>query len=227
MAASPYGRETLAESVLAFTAGFVDTCGFIALFGLFTAHVTGNFVLIGATAAGQGHGLVAKLMALPVFVAVVAIVHATTRRSAASSARPLLVVQAALLGAFAILGMAASPIRSSDEPLAFLAGMTGVAAMAVQNAASRRAFAALAPTTVMTGNVTQLTIDLVDLAAGVESDARPALLARIRKTWPPILLFALGSASGAASVLAVGFSCLAAPLLALLGLAAFARGKAS
>ncbi len=33
-------------SLLAFTSGFVDTLTFIALFGLFAAHVTGNFVLI-------------------------------------------------------------------------------------------------------------------------------------------------------------------------------------
>jgi uncharacterized membrane protein YoaK (UPF0700 family) len=33
---------------LAFVAGFLDTCGFVALFGLFSAHVTGNFVLLGA-----------------------------------------------------------------------------------------------------------------------------------------------------------------------------------
>ena len=55
--------------LLAFTGGFVDTLGFVALFGLFTAHVTGNFVLIGAAMAGDGHaGVVGKLLALPTFV---------------------------------------------------------------------------------------------------------------------------------------------------------------
>ena len=34
------------DSVLAAIAGYVDTLSFVALFGLFTAHVTGNFVLV-------------------------------------------------------------------------------------------------------------------------------------------------------------------------------------
>ena len=220
MAAPGHRREAVVASTLAFTAGFVDTCGFIALYGLFTAHVTGNIVLIGSELAREGHGLLAKLLALPVFVAVVAVVQATTRLSGVRSARPLLVIEAVLLAAFAVIGVAASPIRSSDEPVALLTGMAGVAAMAVQNAASRGVFAALAPTTVMTGNVTQLTIDLVDLAADRTPDGRQALLARIRRTWPPLALFTAGSAAGAVSVITVGLGCLAVPILAILALAA-------
>ena len=229
MAEQSRRRDAVVASTLAFTAGFVDTCGFIALFGLFTAHVTGNFPLIGAAAAGQGHDLLAKLMALPVFVGVVALVHATMQRSGARSARrPLLMLEAMLLAAFAVIGVAASPIRSSDEPLAFLAGMIGVTAMAVQNAASRGVFAGLAPTTVMTGNVTQLTVDLVDLAAGRDPDGgRQALLARIHRTWPPVALFTVGSATGAVSFINFGFGCLAAPIMAVLALAAFDARRAS
>jgi uncharacterized membrane protein YoaK (UPF0700 family) len=37
--------------LLAFNAGYVDTFGFLSLHGLFTAHVTGNFVTIGAALA--------------------------------------------------------------------------------------------------------------------------------------------------------------------------------
>ena len=41
-------RLLVASLALGFIGGYVDTVGFVALFGLFTAHVTGNFVLIGA-----------------------------------------------------------------------------------------------------------------------------------------------------------------------------------
>jgi uncharacterized membrane protein YoaK (UPF0700 family) len=36
---------------LGLLAGYIDTSAFVALFGLFTAHVTGNFVLIGSELA--------------------------------------------------------------------------------------------------------------------------------------------------------------------------------
>src|SRR5438046_9416237 len=37
---------TIDSSILGFIAGFVDTCVFVGLFGLFTAHVTGNFARV-------------------------------------------------------------------------------------------------------------------------------------------------------------------------------------
>lgn len=69
---------------LAFVAGFVDTCGFVALFGLFSAHVTGNFVLLGASLIRPHAGVIAKLLALPVFMAAVAGTRLFLIRSGAS-----------------------------------------------------------------------------------------------------------------------------------------------
>src|SRR5258706_12460265 len=57
--------------LLSFTAGYVDTASYLALQGLFTAHVTGNFVTLGASLALGTSGGGAKLLALPTFFAVV------------------------------------------------------------------------------------------------------------------------------------------------------------
>ncbi|MFC6520859.1 DUF1275 family protein [Undibacterium arcticum] len=68
-----------------------------------------------------------------------------------------------------MLGLKAAPIAQADADalLTVMTGMFGVAAMAVQNAASRLLFGALSPTTVMTGNVTQVVIDAVDILRNV------------------------------------------------------------
>lgn len=49
------------------TAGYADTGGFLALKGLFTSHVTGNFVTLGAALVFGNSGALAKTLALPVF----------------------------------------------------------------------------------------------------------------------------------------------------------------
>jgi uncharacterized membrane protein YoaK (UPF0700 family) len=210
---------------MGFVAGFVDTCGFIALFGLFTAHVTGNFVLIGAALVEQAPGLVTKLLALPVFMATVALAHlAITRGAMAPSGRKraVLVAQALFLVAFMALGVAATPVEDPDHLLPALAGLSGVVAMAIQNAAARSVFAALAPTTVMTGNVTQVLMDLVDLLKG--GDGVTAARGRLGKMVPVVLAFTVGAGGGALGVWQVGFWCLGLPIVLLLGLAAAARG---
>ena len=59
--------------MLAVSGGAIDTISFITLFGLFfTAHVTGNLVVAGASLAGDSEGIVAKLLAIPAFMVAVA-----------------------------------------------------------------------------------------------------------------------------------------------------------
>src|SRR5882724_9582156 len=108
-------RNDLAISTLmAGTAGFVDTCGFVALFGLFTAHVTGNFVLIGATLASPRPGILAKLLAFPEFIVVVATTQLVLHRCKRSGRDPKQLVlcgQAVSLALFLGFGEWASPVR--------------------------------------------------------------------------------------------------------------------
>ena len=206
---------------LGFVAGYVDTCGFIALFGLFTAHVTGNFVLIGAALVSGASGLALKLLALPTFVLVVAAVAAFVQFAPPAPRRrtgQLLLVQALLVGAFGCAGILAQPIAHADSAAALGVGLLGVAAMSIQNAASRLVMGTLAPSTVMTGNVTQMVIDAVSMLKPSAAGANPAS-ARLAKFAWPLLGFAGGAIAGAWLLAKGGFGALLLPAAILLVLA--------
>lgn len=191
---------------MAFVGGYVDVVGFVLLFGLFVAHATGNIVMLGVSLAGGGEGLATKLLALPVFIAAACATYAVIKRRKArgrSSEVVVLLLQAVLLLVFMVLTDAALPAAHADRPAVMVAGLVGVAAMAVQNVGARVIFSQMAPTTMMTGNVTQIAIDLVDLLAA-RGRADDALVARVIKTWPPVIAFALGAAGGAVGVLLAG-----------------------
>ncbi|ATC32009.1 DUF1275 domain-containing protein [Caulobacter vibrioides] len=202
-------RKPLAGSTgvaMAFVGGYVDVVGFVLLFGLFVVHATGNMVMLGVSLAGDTGGMATKLLALPVFVCAAAATYVLIRwrRQHSQPCEALILgLQALLLLLFAVLTARALPAASADEPSVMLAGLVGVAAMATQNVGARAVFADQAPTTMMTGNVTQVAIDLVDL---VVARGRPneLLKARIVKTWPPVAAFALGAVGGAVGVLIAG-----------------------
>jgi uncharacterized membrane protein YoaK (UPF0700 family) len=206
-------------SALGFTAGYVDTVGFIALFGLFTAHVTGNFVLLGSELAHPGKGVLLKLLAFPAFIATVAasrLPAVSLERRGQPLRRPLLLLQVLLLAACMQCGWRAEPILDQDAPWVLATGLLAAAAMGVQNAASRLVFSELTPTTVMTGNVTQLIIDAVDLLRGA---ADAAVRQRLNKFFWPILGFTAGAFTGALAFLHAALWALLLPVLVLLGLA--------
>lgn len=215
------------DTILAAVAGFVDTLSFVALFGLFTAHVTGNFVLIGAGVAGFGQGILLKLSVFPAFVCgVVAsslIARALSGRPAWQGTRVLHAVQAVLLLGFCAAGVWATPVTQSDSLPVLLAGIVGTFAMGVQNAHPRVIARAGVPNTVMTGNVTQAILDVVDmLSAGTADSVRATARARFAKMLPAIVAFALGAICGALGFRHVGFWALLVPAGALAVLAACA-----
>ncbi|AJY11890.1 DUF1275 domain-containing protein [Burkholderia dolosa] len=212
------------DTILAAVAGFVDTLSFVALFGLFTAHVTGNFVLIGAGIAGFGQGVVLKLSVFPAFVCgVIAsslIARSLSARPAWQATRVLHAVQAVLLLGFCAAGLWATPVTQPDSVPALVAGIVGTFAMGVQNAHPRVLARAGVPNTVMTGNVTQAILDVVDMLSARTADgARAAARARFGKMLPAIVAFALGAAAGALGFRHVGFWALLAPVAALAVLA--------
>ena len=208
-------------ALLAFNGGFVDAAGFLGLQGLFTAHVTGNFVTLGAALVFGSHGIIAKVVALPEFIAVVALARlagAALRARKLPALRLLLGGEAVLLLAFFAAAVSFGPFADTDTPLALVTGFAGIAAMAVQNAVQRVHLSSAPPTTIMTGNTTQVTLDAVDLLTGAEPAKAAETRARFIRTTLSIVYFAAGCAAAAALYWLAGFWCLALP--AALGAAA-------
>lgn len=205
--------------LLSFNAGYVDTAGFMALQGLFTAHVTGNFVTLGAALVQGSSGVVAKLLALPVFCAVVVatrLATASQQLAPRTPVRAMMVAKLVLLTLGATLAIGYGPFQHGDSVEAVITGMVLVAAMAVQNALSRAHLTTSPPTTLMTGSTTQLMIDVADLLRGGGGEAAVATRARLRKISGVIMTFALGCMAGATAVHFMATWCFAVPpLLAL------------
>lgn len=192
-------RKLGVPGLLSFNGGFVDTAGFLGLQGLFTAHVTGNFVTLGASLVFGTHGVIIKLVALPEFVLVVAlarVIGAALRKQQIDALRVLLVVKVMFLLAFFVLGVTLGPFPDSDAPAALLTGFAGIAGMAIQNAVQRVHFAAIPPTTLMTGNTTQAVLDAVDLWHGEPGSGAAVIRARLARTFRGIIWFAAGYAHG-------------------------------
>jgi uncharacterized membrane protein YoaK (UPF0700 family) len=212
-------------TVLSFNGGYVDTVGYLSLQGLFTAHVTGNFVTIGAALVFGTSGVVAKLLALPVFCMVIIVTRLV------SSILPprwpvletMLTLKLLLLLVAAILAIAMGPFANGDGAPAIIMGMTLVSAMAIQNAVHRIHMAAAPPTTLMTGTTTQMMIDIADLIRGVPGAAGDAMRSRLRRMSVAVASFAAGAAAGALLFHAIGSWCFVLPP----GVALLARITAS
>src|SRR5690348_4050499 len=93
-------RGWLLPAVLSTTAGAVDVIGFLALGGLFTAHITGNVVVVAVHYVIGCFGEVGPLLAVPVFVVVlgaVTLASVAAEKAGYETRRALLALHAALL----------------------------------------------------------------------------------------------------------------------------------
>ena len=151
--------------LLAFVSGFCDAATFTAADQLFSAHVTGNFIVFAYDLVkGAGPQTWTKLVSFPVFIAAVGIAGRIAPRL--GNDYRLLFIEGVILfvsGALTVLMPHVSPLApwwGSVMPF------TVVAAMGIQNAFGRiYSKSVFAQTTVMTGNVTQLTLDLAKALA--------------------------------------------------------------
>jgi len=209
--------------ILASVAGFADTATFVKVSGLFSAHVTGNFVLLAlAFDRSWGRAEIEKVTAFGVF----ALGAATTtvgfdtllaRRAIASQ-------KAWLLGIEAVLLAGAAALSTNGKPAVLSAcGLVVVLAMSIQNAFHRLVPGTPMTSTVMTVNFTQSMVDLVRRAltprlGAKAEDARPRV-PFFAPSWYVIGGFMTGCAFSAVAVHHLGLAALLFPSLALAGCA--------
>jgi uncharacterized membrane protein YoaK (UPF0700 family) len=200
--------------LLSVNGGYVDAAGYLALHGLFTTHVTGNFVTLGATLVSGTSGALAKVLALPLFCLVVLAIRllgVTLTAKGLPALRTILGVKVVLLSVGAVLAITFGPFDGGDGLAALSTGMVLVAAMAIQNAIHRIHMGALPPTTIMTGNTIQIMIDLADLLRGVPEAAREAIRTRLSRMSISVAGFAAGCAAAALIFAKQGIWCFVLP----------------
>jgi len=205
-------------AVQSLTAGYADTAGFLALKGLFTSHVTGNFVTLGAALVLGNSGALAKTLALPMFCLAVLLCRLLAFRLKAAGRpvlRSLLKLQLLLFAAAAGLAAWQGPFEDPDRGWALLLGMTLVAAMAMQNAAHRAHLAHTPPSTIMTGTTTQIMLDVAEMLHGLRPEAAEVVRGRLRRLTVSVTVFAAGCGLAALLYAEAGQWCFA--LLPLLG----------
>jgi uncharacterized membrane protein YoaK (UPF0700 family) len=199
--------------LLSFNAGFVDAAGFLALQGLFTAHVTGNFVTLGASLALGTSGAVAKLLALPVFCAVVMatrLIDTALSKRSAHAFEILIGLKILFLMAGAVLAIHLGPFHDGDSGEAIVTGMLLVAAMAIQNALHRIHLGSAPPSTVMTGTTTQIMLDFADRLYAPKGP-RDQSSRRFISMTISVVIFATGCGAAALSYVQLGVWCFVVP----------------
>jgi uncharacterized membrane protein YoaK (UPF0700 family) len=201
-----YRMEERLPPLLSAIAGMVDLTGFFTLGNIFTAHITGNLVM-GAAAAVRGGPLnLAQVLAIPVFMLALASVWLIARasdRRGPSLARPLLLVQFLLLAAVLIFSALTKPSANPHGLMAGIAVMIAVSAMACQYVLLRLAVPGAISTAVMTGNLTNTVLSLMDML----SKRRPlpkADVDRLRRSVHLLIGFLVGCVVAAAGVSLIG-----------------------
>ena len=187
-------------TLLSVIAGMVDVIGFLSL-GIFTAHITGNIVIIGALVVHHNRVSPADILAIPVFVLAVAatwlIANATGQRDRRLM-RLLLIIQFLLITCVWIFSVITKPSADRDGLVATIAAMIAVTSMGCQFALLRLTLRVAPSTAVMTGNLTNAVLALVD-SSSRKSDSR-----QLRGALDLLIGFFVGCVAAAAAEMYLG-----------------------
>jgi uncharacterized membrane protein YoaK (UPF0700 family) len=194
--------EARLPPLLSVIAGMVDLTGFFTLGHIFTAHITGNLVVAAADAVHGGPFNPSQALAIVVFMlalAVVWLIAQASNRRGPSLARLLLLVQFLLLAAVLIFSVMTKPSADPRGLAAGIAVMIAVSAMACQYALLRLAIPGAISTAVMTGNLTNTVLSLMDLLSK-DRALLPVDAGRLKRSLHLLIGFLLGCVVAACAV---------------------------
>jgi uncharacterized membrane protein YoaK (UPF0700 family) len=157
---------TLLPMLLSFVAGYVDSYTYLALFRLFAAQVTGNFIIASAELVRHEYGVAGKILAIPAFLgaaAATAAIIGVLQQHGRSALASMLALEAALLAVFAVMMLFDPPATDVADACGIVAGLFAVVAMGTQSVTVRLLLRGVPQTNVMTGNMTQLGIETTEL----------------------------------------------------------------
>ena len=215
--------------VLSLIAGSADATSFLGL-GLFSAHVTGNLVILTAhIVAGKGDDA-CLILSVPIFILVLGLTRllvAGLESVQLGTLRPLLLLQFTFLGISFILCFPSVHHRNLSPSNVAVAAQLCVAAMAVQNALGQLSFPGAPSTAVMTTNLARFISDAGESLLGKDAVEKAEAGRRANETWPVIIGFTAGAGLGAACFAVAGLKSLGLPAgLALLLFFIELRGQA-
>lgn len=200
----PTVSEQWLPALLSVIAGMVDVIGLLNL-GIFTAHITGNIVVIGALLVRHNRVNPAQILAIPFFILAVAgtwLIAKASGRRGTGLMRLLLTIQFLLITCVLIFSAITKPSADPHGLMATIAAMIAVTAMGCQFALLRLTLPVAPSTAVMTGNLTNAVLGLMDLnsrAPLMESDSP-----RVRGALRLLVGFFVGCVLATAAIMYLG-----------------------
>ena len=194
------GFQEWLPALLSVIAGMVDLIGFLSL-GIFAAHITGNMVVISALVVHHNRVSPADILAIPVFVLAVAatwLIAKATGRRGRGLMRLLLLIQFLLIACVFIFSVITKPSADPDGTAATIAAMIAVTSMACQYALLRLTLRVAPSTAVMTGNLTNAVLALMD------SSSRKSSNQQLKGALQLLIGFFVGCVAAAAAEMYLG-----------------------
>ncbi|WEK70463.1 MAG: YoaK family protein [Candidatus Chryseobacterium colombiense] len=200
--------------LLAMIAGYCDTVTFVAAESIFSAHVTGNFIVFAYQfVKGSDINAWVKLLTFPVFI--LAVITGGRIAGKALNHYTILFLEGLLLVLAGILVAVLDYNGIFSQTMVYFVTMMTVFAMGLQNAFGKLyAKETHGPTTMMTGNVTQASLDFGTLLKN--GFHHPEAWTSMKKQLITILGFLVGCFLGAYAGKQFGLTTLVLPGFAMI-----------